>query len=166
MSETQNEENLIINESVESYLPINDVMVLADQIWNDIKHNSSSDDNKMEIYYSKYKSFANAFPLVLKWMIQMNVYNKSAFKKFLYKYNNTKISDKSSFLTLQAEYLVYIYRESKHVTSTQINEYRKYVINALLEEDKEFEKIQDQIKQEKSLERRKNLYNYLKSNPL
>lgn len=164
MSEQQQEEeNIIFTETNNTKIPIEDVIILADNIWKDIKSSQLNEDQKMETYYSKYNTFAGSFPIVLKWMIQMNSYNKSAFKKFLYKYNNTTVNDKTSFLTLQAEYLVYVYRESKHVTTSQINTYRNCVVKQLLDEDKEFEEIQEQIKQEKDSERRKNIYNYLKS---
>ena len=100
-------------------LPFDEIVQLANKIWNEVRHNPDIKNEKKaeEIYYTiynKYHDFGSSFPLILRWMVQMHRYSDHAFKKFLRKYSTAEISSKKEFLILQADYLVYLYEENKH----------------------------------------------------
>jgi len=154
-------------------LPLDNILTLGNKIWNEIKRNPDIKNEKKveEIYYSmynKYHDFGSSFPLILRWMVQMNKYSENAFKKFLKKYSNSNISSKKDFLVLQSEYVVYLYEENnKHHNKKHINAYREFIIKQLLEEEEELKKIDEEFKVEITNiddEKRRNLYEYIKKN--
>jgi hypothetical protein len=162
-----------VSQTYSQNLPIEDLVKLADQIWADVKTHpdfGTTDEKDKEhedmyyIYFDKYKDFGLSFPIILRWMIQMTKYSSKAFKKFLIKYNTANVSDKKESLILQAEYIVFLYKESQHYDEKNVNFYRDYIIKVLLEEHNAHEKIQEEIKQELEKikdEKRIELYEYL-----
>jgi hypothetical protein len=173
--EKKDDTNYIFAEKTVKYsnnLPLEDILNMGNAIWKDIKKtkkNETDDDSIYNIFYEKYKDFATSFPLVLKWMIQANTYTESAFKKFLLKYTSTTLETRKDFLKLQAEYLVYIFKEKGHPSIKQVNEYRDHIVKMLFEEDDTFDKIQKEYTEELTKiddqiyeQKRQILYNYMK----
>ncbi len=152
-------------------LPFDEIVLLSNKIWKEVKSNPDIKDEKKseEIYYSiynKYHDFGSSFPIILRWMVQMKKYSEKAFKKFLRKYSNADISSKKDFLILQAEYIVYLYEENKHYDKKQVNTYREFIIKQLLEEEEELKTIEEELKEEINnidAEKRNRLYEYIKS---
>lgn len=146
---------------------IESILLLGNKIWKELKNNDKTNKNDEELYYNvynKYKEFGTSFPLILRWMVQMNRYSEKAFKKFLIKYSNSSISSKKEFLILQADYIVYLYEENKHYDKKHVNNYREFIIKQLLEEEEEINKIDTELNDELSkidYEKRKQLYDYL-----
>jgi hypothetical protein len=98
-------------------------------------------------------------------MIQLKKYSTKAFKRFLIKYSNTDITSRKDFLTLQAEYLVYLFEENKHHDKKVINNYREFIIKQLLEEDEKMNNIIQEAEEEirkREFNKRNQLYNYVK----
>lgn len=152
-------------------LPLEEILKLGTKIWNEVKNHADIKDEKKteELYYTfynKYRDFGSSFPLILRWMVQMQKYSDKSFKKFLIKYSTSKIESKKDFLILQADYIVYLYEENKHYDKKHVNTYREFIIKQLLDEDEEMKKIQDELKVELDNidnEKRKRLYEYIKS---
>lgn len=148
-------------------LPIDDLVKLGGDIWNDIK--KLPEDKSEEVYhamYNKYRDFGSSFPLILRWMVQIRKYSSKAFRKFLIKYSSAKITTRKDFLILQAEYIVYLYEENKHHDKNSVNLYREFIIKQLLEEDEKMCNIIDETDKEinrLSDEKRNRLYNYIKN---
>lgn len=150
-------------------LPLDDILALGNNIWNEVRHNPDIKNEKKaeEIYYAtynKYHDFGSSFPLILRWMVQMHKYSEKAFKKFLRKYSTANISSKKDFLILQADYIVYLYEENKHCDKKHINTYREFIIKQLLEEEEQMKKIDEELKTEIANlddEKRKRLYEYI-----
>lgn len=133
----------------QNHLDLGELVKLSNDIWNDVKcHHLFNIEEKesemLRIYFTKYKDFAYGFPIVLKWMICLQQYSQNAFRKYLYKYKEAKITDRTEFVKIQAEYLVFLFKENKHYKIDDINQYRNFVIKQLLEE----ENLQKQIEQE------------------
>lgn len=174
-SSNQDDTNYIFSESPVSYsnnMSIDKIIDLGKKIWIDVKKetkNIKTDKEKDELYnilFNKYKDFASSFNIVFKWMVMMNIFNERAFKKYLYKYSSTNISSKKEFIIIQAEYLVFLYEDSKHYDNKMVNRYRDYLIKQLLEEEEEFEKIQKELESELNNldnEKRKDLYEHIKN---
>jgi len=158
------------NTNYNNSLPLNDIILLGNKIWNEFKHDINNKIDNEELYdkyFNKYNEFGISFPLILRWMIQMNKYSEKAFKKFLLKYSTTNITCKKDFLILQADYIVFLYEESKHFNKKEVNNYREFIIKQLLDEENQLKKIQDEYKQEMLTiddDKRKQLYNYLTKN--
>lgn len=170
-------ENIIFSETAVNYsknMQLDELLSLGTKIWNEVKKNPDIKDEKKseELYYTiynKYKDFGSSFPLILRWMVQMQKYSEKAFKKFLLKYSTANITSKKEFLILQADYIVYLYEESKHYNRKQVNTYREFIIKQLLEEDDELSSIQEELKtelQNLDMEKRQRLYEYIKSNQI
>ena len=169
-----------VDQSYEHNLPIDKVIELGSDIYNKVKiglNKLNNDNTKIDEFYhmifNEHKYFASSFPIVLRWMVYMNKFSTKAFKKYLIKYSSSNINNKRDFLELQAEYLVFLFKEEKHYTPQQISSYRNSIINQLLNEEETFLKIQQEIELEtkekekqKELDNRNNLYNYIKVNQL
>jgi len=151
-------------------LPIDDLLKLADTIWNDIKSDINyNKEEKLsymtEYYFSKYKDFSYSFPIVIRWMIQLNTYNRKAFKKYLLKFKETKLISRKDFAILQAEYLVLIYKEThSHYKNSDVNTYRDFIVKQLVDEEALHTTVEKEFKQELeaiSKEKREQFYQYL-----
>ena len=149
-------------------IAINDLVKLANDIWDDVKKSKKDDEETLNYYFSKYSDFSSSFPLILRFMIQTKSFSKSAFTKFLHKFNTIKQSDKKEFTKVQGEYLVYLYSEKGHKTSSDINNYRLFIQKQLLDELEEIEQCQKEaaekiIEMDKGIsdERRASLFKYL-----
>ena len=151
-------------------LPLDDILQLGNNIWNDVKtHPDIKDEKKSEeLYYkifNKYKDFGTSFPIILRWMVQMRRYSEKAFKKFLIKYSTANIESKKDFLILQADYVVYLYEENKHYDKKHVQTYRDFIIKQLLEEEDRIKAIQEELNKELDsidYEKRKRIYDYIK----
>lgn len=148
------------------------LLALANAIWQEVKKDKQTDLDSLYVsVFDKYKDFGMSFPLILRWMVQMKKFSEKAFKKFLIKYSSSKVNSKKDFLILQAEYLVYLYEESKHYSKSDVVQYREFIIKQLLEEDALFDKVHEEVQIEEkknkevlSKESREKLYNYLLNN--
>jgi hypothetical protein len=152
-----------------------EVIAIANQIWKRVtssginKKDTAGADRLLETIQAEFKDFNASFPLVLRWMIQMQKYNSKAFEKYLLMHSSAKLDTREAFLELQAEYLVLLYRaEHHHPDENFVRRYRKSIVQQLLEEDKMFIEMQKQV--EKDLEkegiaidrdRRQRLYDHI-----
>lgn len=156
-----------VNTQYSQSLQIDELIKLANVIWTDVKSNKKQNTEEMfDVVFNKYREFGSSFPIILRWMVEMDKFSDRAFKKFLYKYSNTDITNKKDFLIVQAEYLVYLYEETKHYDKNQVNLYREFIIKQLLEEDKLLSQMEEETKKELEKlkeEKRKELYEYVKS---
>lgn len=152
-------------------LPLDEILSLGNKIWNEVKSNPDFNNEKKseELYYSiynKYHDFGSSFPLILRWMVQMQKYSSKAFNKFLRKYSTSNISSKKDFLILQADYIVYLFEENNHYDKKCINTYREFIIKQLLDEEEQIKQIDIEMKKEledMNKEKRKRLYDYIKN---
>jgi hypothetical protein len=152
-----------------------EIISIAKKIWKkaleakiETLNNEQSDEllNKLQ---DEFKDFSQTFPLVLRWMIQMKQFNLSIFKTYIKKFSLAKVQSREEYLDLQAEYLVMLYRHnSHHPDEKKVQEYRRQLIESLIEEDKAFKEIQkeveEQMKQEEkelNEERKKKIYKML-----
>ena len=188
------ENNIIYADQVniQSSLPVNngsattdEILLIAKQIWKkviaaDLKGEKSEikqsqekiqekEDKLLEILQIEYKDFSQSFPLVLRWMVQMRQFKVSIFEKYLKKFSAAKVANREEFLDLQAEYLVMMYRyTNSHIEEHKVQEYRKNIIQSLIDEDKMFKEIQKEVEEQMKIEddaineeRKKKIYTQL-----
>lgn len=158
-----------------SHATPDEIVDIAKQIWRKVAESkiaiddNAGNDQLLESIQTEWKDFNASFPIVLRWMVQLRKFNMRAFKKYLLKHASATLDTREAFLELQAEYLVYLYREEHaHTDETHIRQYRTVIVTQLLDEDKEFLKIQKQVEAELSqqsaltdADRRRRLYEYL-----
>ena len=153
--------------------PIEDIIAIAKQIWKKVTikkaETEAETDKLLNEIQDEFKEFFQSFPLVLRWMVQLKQFKLSVFKKYLHKVSITAVSNREEYLDLQAEYLVMLYKSlNSHIEEHKIQNYRKHIIDSLLEEDKMFKEIQKEVenqmkKEENELneERKKLIYSML-----
>lgn len=147
-----------------------ELVELATRIWRQHKLKDPMPEEKADELLAElqaeYKDFNTSFPLVLRWMVQMHQYSPKVFRQWLDRFARATNDSREGFLTLQAEYLVMLYRElHPHTNDGRLREYRQALVKQLLDEDKEFTRIRgeveaDMAKQEaaQDAERRQALY--------
>lgn len=159
---------------------IDDLITIADNIFKQIKeakvdpNNSDESDALLERLQTEHANFTNSFPVVLRWMVQTRKYSNKAFKKYLMKHSTTKLDSKESFLRLQAEFIVLMFKEEHPRCPTKtVVQYRENIVNNLLEENKQFDEISKRVEEELKMAkdnandaRRQLIYKYLMENKI
>ena len=152
-----------------------EIILTAKKIWkkalaaNIETLTNSQSDKLLDELQNEFKDFAQTFPLVLRCMIQMKQFNLTIFKSYIKKFSHAKVGSREDFLDLQAEFLVMMYRHYNfHPDEKKVQEYRKNLIESLIEEDKSFKEIEKQVEKqmkdeenELNEERKKKIYKML-----
>jgi hypothetical protein len=135
------------------------VVAIGKTIWAEVEKSGvpgdddAGNDALLGRLQAQYKDFTTSFPLVVRWMVQMRLFNAEALRKYLLKHAAAKLDTRRDFLELQAEYLVLLYREThRRPDEAFVKRYREALVRQLLEEDEEFAKIQRQLKADLKLE--------------
>ena len=125
-------------------------ILYAEKIWTKIKslkildtdYNKKTDDEKINEFKKNEETFYKDFPIVARYMVCLDTYNRHAYKKFLLKLikNNEIIQEagaqgkskegesEEKWIELQADYVKYLYQErakGKHLNNAEL----KYVWN-------------------------------------
>ncbi len=125
-----------------------ELVALGLKIWReDVKPSKPEGDaaaaDLLARLQEKHADFNHTFPLVLRWMVQLRVFKPKAFKRYLLKHAATSVSSREEFLRLQAEYPVFVFRETHaHPSEDDVRRYRDELVAQLLEEDKTFVELQ------------------------
>ena len=143
----------------------------AKEIWKKVKANKPTDNTQQDILLEQlqqeYKDFHSTLPLVLRTMVQMNMYSPKALTKYLLRMKVVlpTFKDRREWVRFQAEYMYYLYRENNpRVDVKSAQKYRKDIEDMLLKEDDEFKQLLEEynkaIEAQKDKER-DDLYNQL-----
>jgi hypothetical protein len=151
-------------------------VLYAEKIWTkikslkilDLKFNNKSDDEKIEQFRKEEDKFYKDFPIVARYMICADTYNRIAFKKFLTKLINSnekkqnrtnKTDAENEWIELQADYVKYLYQEynkSKHLSSKELQNIWKETYELLKNEFSSFKDLYDkkikQIEEDKKIQ--------------
>lgn len=129
-----------------------ELVELAKKLWAQVQESGVSKDddegNKtlLKRMQDENKDFMMSFPIILRWMVQARQFGAKSFHKWLLKHSASELKDREDFLRLQAEYLVLLYKESNpRYDNRLVNEYRKSITQQLLDEDKKFKELHDQV---------------------
>jgi hypothetical protein len=121
---------------------IESLIVMANDIYRDAYmsgvpiNNHEACDDLLSRIKAKYKDFTHSFPLIIKWIVLTRQYHPEAFRKYLHMYSSININTREEFLTIQVEYLVYLYRELSPGVNCDVM--RKNMLSSVLAEDREF----------------------------
>ena len=145
----------------------------AEKIWTkvksikilDLQFNQKEDDEKVADFRKQEDKFYKDFPIVARYMVCLDTYNRVAFKKFLIKLiaSNQKKNERGRnglakegdsedmWIELQADYVKYLYQEynkTKHLSQAELRGIWKDTYELLKKEFGDFRKMyDDKIKQ-------------------
>jgi hypothetical protein len=151
----------------------------ADEIWSDFNLRSKNSDFEqmdtngiIEFYQKRNEKFAMTFPIVLRYMVQLNQYNRKAFERFIKKLTSNPYRTEMEYCERQADYIKYLYMEQNthyKIKNAQVIWQQAY--DMLAEEVKMFKEADKIVKQKlensnnkNRLERREELREFLKTN--
>jgi hypothetical protein len=148
------------------------IIKIAKKIWNAVAQSGiapdddEGNDKLLARLQAEYKDFMQSFPLVLRWMVQVRIFNEEALRKYLLRHAAAKLDSRAAFLELQADYLVLVYRETHvHPDEEYVKKFREHTIKTLLDEDNAFIAINKEAEAELAAqamvldqERRQKLY--------
>ena len=157
-------------------------VLFAEKIWTkvkstkilDLKFGNKSDDEKVADFRKQEDKFYKDFPIVARYMVCADTYNRVAFKKYLIKLiaNNAKQTAKSraglskegetedKWIELQADYVKYLYQEyhkTKHLSQAELRNVWKETYDLLKKEFGDFRELYD--KKVKQVEEEKKIHN-------
>lgn len=136
----------------------------------------TGNDSLLKKLQESHKDFSTSFPIVVRWTVQARQFSSDAFRNFLLYYQKNAnggypsvFPTREKFLEVQSEYLVYLYKSCHpRLTADQIRRYRQTVVTQLMEEDREFTKIHEDVDEdmkklarEADQKRRTALYEYI-----
>lgn len=138
----------------------------AEKIWTKVRCNNilnlenadKTDDAKINDFKKQDEKFYKDFPIVARYMICMDVYSRTAFKKFLHKLilsgqrrqgqvNQTPTDKKDAeteWIEMQADYVKYLYQDynkDKHISADELNKIWRDTFNSLKREFSEFREL-------------------------
>ena len=96
-----------------------DIINEADRIYLELKARkiSARDTDGLDAFYKEmyglHKEFAVAYPLVLKYLCQLGLYDSGVLRRYIKKAGVTALRSESDYLDLQTDYVVMLY---KHTT--------------------------------------------------
>lgn len=152
---------------------INELSTIAQKIWKRVIEINLKKEFPQGIILSKlqleFNEFFLSFPLVLRWMVEVNQFKVNAFKKYLEIFLDSEIKSKEDFLKLQGKYLIILYKElNPSASEKDINYYEEEINSLLLLEDETFKEMEkealEEIKEEckqASKEKKEQIYNMI-----
>jgi hypothetical protein len=151
-------------------------LLYAEKVWTKVKSskilnlslNQKTDDEKITEFKKDEDKFYKDFPIVARYMVCMETYNRVAFKKFLFKLINKKQNNYSrkegesenQWIELQADYVKYLYQEcnkTKHLSTKELQYIWKETYDLLKKEFGDFKELYD--KKMKQIEEEKKAHN-------
>lgn len=136
----------------------------AEAIWKDIKERLKNEEfkvldaeKKLEYYQKKYNDFTMTFPIVLRYMVQLNSYKKKAFEKFLKKLRANPYRSELEYCERQADYVKYLFMETTNTHNMkEAQNIWKETYDMLAKEVEIFKKASEKIKRKKEKNNKRN----------
>jgi len=171
----------VVSKAGTGHASLEEVLAIGRRIWKRIEssgvspRNEAECDKLLESIQTEYQDFTTSFPLIVRWAVQLHKFSSAAFEKYLRLHATADLSSRESFLKLQAEYLVLLFREenSRHHNEKAVHAYRNEIVKRLLEEDKSFQDLRTQAEAEAAeqaaavnSQRRQQLFEFLSARKL
>jgi hypothetical protein len=128
----------------------------ADDIWGNFKERLKTDpgfrnmnpDDQLNFYQKNYNRFTMAFPIVLRYMIQLRQFNKKAFAKFVKKMMANPYRSELEYCERQADYVKYLFMElSPSHNMKEAHAIWKQTYDMLAKEVEVFKKAEERVKE-------------------
>lgn len=106
-------------------------------------------DNFMTKIRREHKEFSQSYPIVLRYMCQMQQFHAGALRKYLEYIRTHPWKNHDEYLDSQAQYVVILYKEThKRWNRTQVDNLRKNVRKLLQDEHDRFMELSEKYKKE------------------
>lgn len=153
-----------------------EIVAIGRRFWQRIQssgvaaEDDDGNDRLLDSLQKEFKDFTSSFPIIVRWAVQMRKFSSTALDKYLRLHATADLSSREGFLRLQAEYLVILFREdnARRHDEKAVQAYRTALVKQLLEEDEQFQKLQEEAEKESKAkeqaldaERRRNLYRFV-----
>jgi hypothetical protein len=137
----------------------------------DIKDHEAIDKFAAEMR-RKHKQFAEAYPIVLRYITQLGEYHPDALRLYLTKIQEHPWKDEDSYLRSQTDYVILLYKaKHKRWNATQVANLRENIYQELKKEKEKFkeysEKFEKEVQQDEEqykLNRARELQEFLDAN--
>lgn len=130
---------------------IKDANNIFEELGKDLKDEGFANmamEDQLKIYQTRYSDFAKTFPIVMRYMIQFRQYKTKAMVRYLKKLNSNPYRSEEEYCERQADYAKYLYMESTpHYTVKIAGEIYRDVLDALLQELKDYKEMVEVVKQ-------------------
>lgn len=73
-----------------------------------------SPSDQLTFYQRNHRAFMNAFPIPLRYMIEMRTFSAKAFRKYLRQLEARPIMSEDDYMRRQADYVKYLVMENNH----------------------------------------------------
>ena len=171
----------VVSRAGTGHASLEEVIAIGRRVWKRIDaakvspQDEAACDKLLEEIQTEFHDFNTSFPLVVRWAVQLHKFSSSAFEKYLRLHASADLSSRESFLKLQAEYLVLLFREenARHHDEKAVQAYRNEIIKRLLEEDKAFQELRAEAEAEAAQQaaavnsqRRQKLFEFLSARSL
>lgn len=137
--------------TTEQYSMINRTLDNANKIWNDVNDSfknaeflALSPKEQLSLYRQRHSNFYRQHPVAIRYMIELQKFSSSAFKKYLERVVTAQIGNQEVWLKLQADYDGFLQRELYKLTKKQSKKRWDEVYKTLKDESTEFKKMQDE----------------------
>jgi hypothetical protein len=150
----------------------------AKMIYADYKVRIVSDDmfkklnieEKLDYYQRQYHDFTMTFPIVLRYMIQLDQYSTKAFVRFVKRLQKKPYKSELEYCERQADYVKFLHLElsNKHDDKEMAQKVWKQTYDMLVAEIKMFKEANEKVKlkteknnNQNNIEKREELKKYL-----
>src|ERR1700744_5814447 len=152
--------------SSEKNVTIDFVANEANIIWRKVHKHAD-----MDLIHRTHSEFCKAYPMVIRYMCEMNEYDPKAFRKWLMKIKERPWKTEEEYLDAQADYVSMLFRAKKpRAAQHEVNNVRKNIRAALQHEHTQFkfyaEKFDKEVNSAESTLREKNkeeLYEFVRA---
>lgn len=134
----------------------------ANQMWREIRSRKlkfgdmDAADAVMNEMRKKHPQFCKSYPIVLRYMCQMQEYDHRAFRNYLMKIKEHPYTNETEYLDSQADYVVILYKQrNSRWNCTQVSNLRKNVRGLLQREHDVFKSYVEEFDKEVSAETEK-----------
>lgn len=131
---------------------------LRQRLETDKKFRELDSDSQLDFYQKNNHEFAMLFPITLRYMVQLRLYNKKAFTRFVKKLNSTPYKSELEYCERQADYVKYLFIETS--SDHDMNKAQRVwqdTYDMLVSEVEAFKDAEEEIK--KRMEAGKNINN-------
>lgn len=143
----------------EKTVTIDDVVKEANQIFAETRRRKldftdfESTDKYAAEMRRTHKQFADAYPVVLRYITQLGEYSEKALRLYLTKLRQNPWTTEDSYLRSQADYVVMLYKaKHRHWNATHVSNLRENVYTKLKEEKEKFKQYSEKFQKEVELD--------------
>lgn len=104
-------------------------------------------EKQIEYYHRNYESFATAFPTVLRYMVQFNLYSEKALRKHIKRLRSNPFRSMEEYCERQADYVKFMYMYLNGVSESKAQPIWESVYKVFIDEYEALKKSETIVKE-------------------